>query len=75
LTKLRKAGCGIDFLRKYCALLDDSENHDAEQREMLIAESARAKNRIAELTEALDYLDWKINVYYSHVKVLGDQPE
>lgn len=73
IIKLRQAGCNIAFLREYCALLDDSENHDAQQRQMLIEEAVKARKRLSELTEALDYLDWKINTYYRHAKILGDQ--
>ncbi|AYG00018.1 MerR family transcriptional regulator [Lactococcus allomyrinae] len=73
ISKMRAAGCGIDFLRKYCALLDDTENHDDEQREMLIVEAKAARERLSNLTDALDYLDWKIGVYYKNVKLLGEQ--
>ncbi|MCL2112674.1 MAG: MerR family transcriptional regulator [Streptococcaceae bacterium] len=73
IGKMRAAGCGIDFLRKYCALLDDTENHDTEQREMLIVEAKSARERLSNLTDALDYLDWKIEVYYKNVKTQGDK--
>ncbi|GBG97562.1 MerR family transcriptional regulator [Lactococcus termiticola] len=73
ITKFRAAGCGIDFLRKYCALLDDTKNHDSEQRQMLADEAINAKKRLAAMTDAIDYLDYKVEVYYKNVKKLGDQ--
>ncbi|MFC4653115.1 MerR family transcriptional regulator [Lactococcus nasutitermitis] len=74
ITKLRRAGIGIDFLRKYCALLDatDGKSHDAELRTMLIEQAKDARQRLTELSNALDYLDWKIGVYDTNLKILGE---
>ncbi|CAM3061549.1 MerR family transcriptional regulator [Lactococcus hircilactis] len=72
ITQLRAAGCGIDFLRHYCALLDDDENHDKEQKQLLADEAIVARQRLQSLADAVDFLDWKVSVYYDRVKHLGD---
>ena len=63
LTRMRVSGMTIADLRRYVALADHGPGTEPERREIMLAHRDRIRQRLRELTVALEATEYKIAVY------------
>ncbi|HXT88438.1 MAG TPA: MerR family transcriptional regulator [Trebonia sp.] len=63
LTRMRVSGMPMADLRRYVALADQGPATEPERREMMLAHRDRIRQRLRELTLALDATEYKIAAY------------
>lgn len=65
---MRKVGLSIEKLRKYLALFREGDETIQERKIILSTQVEALKENIAELTETLEYLEYKLENYEEHLK-------
>ncbi len=60
---MRQAGLSIEVLAQYIALYQEGEKTASDRRQILVDEREKLMDRMAEMQETLDRLDFKINKY------------
>ena len=60
---MRSAGISIEVLKKYVDLYDEGENTKLERQQLLEEEQEKLEEKIKTMTEALDKLKYKIELY------------
>lgn len=63
LTRMRISGMTMADLRRYAALADQGPATEPERREMMLAHRGRIRQRLRELTLALEATEYKIAAY------------
>ena len=63
LTRMRVSGMTMADLRRYVALADSGPVTEPERREMMLAHRERIRQRLRELTLALEATEYKITTY------------
>jgi trans-aconitate methyltransferase len=63
LTRMRVSGMTMAELRRYVALADQGPGTEPERREMMLAHRDRIRQRLRELTLALEATEYKIAAY------------
>jgi DNA-binding transcriptional MerR regulator len=63
LTRMRVSGMTMADLRRYVALVDQGPATEPERREMMFAHRDRIRQRLRELTLALEATEYKIAAY------------
>lgn len=63
LTRMRVSGMAMADLRRYVALADQGPATEPERREMMLAHRDRIRQRLRELTLALEATEYKIATY------------
>lgn len=63
LTRMRISGMAMADLRRYVALADQGPATEPERREMMLAHRGRIRQRLRELTLALEATEYKIAAY------------
>jgi DNA-binding transcriptional MerR regulator len=63
LTRMRVSGMTMADLRRYVALADQGPATEPERREMMLAHRDRVRQRLRELTLALEATEYKIAAY------------
>ncbi len=61
---MRGAGLSVESLIEYVALFGDGDKTRAARKEILIEERAKLMERMVQMQETLDKLNWKIDNYY-----------
>ena len=61
---MRGAGLSVESLIEYVALFGEGDKTRAARKEILIEERAKLMERMAQMQETLDKLNWKIDNYY-----------
>ena len=64
---MRNAGLPIEVLSEYIKLFDKGDETAAERRQLLINQREILKQKIEEMTVALERLNYKIDVYYNEM--------
>ena len=65
---LRKAGVSVEAIAEYVRLFNMGDETLKMRLDLLIKERGELGKQLAELTEAVDLLDWKISRYQEAVK-------
>lgn len=65
---MRTAGLSVESLIEYVELFQKGDNTRAARKEILIEERAKLMERMAQMQETLDKLNWKIDNYYKCVE-------
>ena len=60
---MRSAGISIEVLKKYVDLYDEGENTKLKRQQLLEEEQEKLEEKIKTMTEALDKLKYKIELY------------
>jgi DNA-binding transcriptional MerR regulator len=63
LTRMRVSGMTMADLRRYVALADEGPGTEPERREMMLTHRDRIRQRLRELTLALEATEYKIATY------------
>jgi DNA-binding transcriptional MerR regulator len=63
LTRMRVSGMAMQELRRYIALVDQGPATEPERRQMMLAHRDRIRQRLRELTLALETTEYKIAAY------------
>lgn len=61
---MRGAGLSVESLIEYVALFAEGDKTRAARKELLIEERAKLMERMAQMQETLEKLNWKIDNYY-----------
>ena len=61
---MRGAGLSVESLIEYVTLFGEGDKTRAARKEILIEERAKLMERMAQMQETLDKLNWKIDNYY-----------
>lgn len=61
---MRGAGLSVESLIEYVALFGEGDKTRAARKEILIEERVKLMERMAQMQETLDKLNWKIEHYY-----------
>ena len=61
---MRGAGLSVESLIEYVTLFGEGDQTRAARKEILIEERAKLMERMAQMQETLDKLNWKIDNYY-----------
>ena len=61
---MRGAGLSVESLIEYVTLFGEGDKTRAARKEILIEERAKLMERMAQMQETLDKLNWKIEHYY-----------
>ena len=64
---MRNAGLSIEMLIEYFKLLEQGDQTSEARKDLLKEQRDALAARIAELQKTLDYLDYKIAAYESHI--------
>lgn len=64
---MRNAGISIEVLIKYIKLFDQGDETASARRQLLIDERDKLIEKIKEMNQALERLNYKIDVYYSEI--------
>lgn len=62
-VRFRSTGMPLPQIRRYAELIRAGDGHEAERLEVLRSHRRRMEGRIAELTECLGMIDYKVKVY------------
>ena len=65
---LRKAGVSVEAIAEYVRLFNMGDETIKDRLALLVSERAELGKQLAELTEAVDLLDWKISRYRKAVE-------
>lgn len=65
---MRRAGLSVESLIEYVKLFQQGDQTRMARKEILIEERAKLEERMAQLQETLDKLNWKIDNYYKCVE-------
>ena len=65
---LRKAGVSVEAIAEYVRLFNMGDETIKDRLELLLSEREELGKQLAELTEAVDLLDWKISRYRKAVE-------
>ena len=65
---LRKAGVSVEAIAEYVRLFNIGDETIKDRLALLVSERAELGKQLAELTEAVDLLDWKISRYRKAVE-------
>ena len=65
---MRGAGLSVEALTRYIRLAQEGEDTAEERRDILIGQREMLKGKIAVLQEALDKLNYKIDVFYGKMR-------
>ena len=65
---MRNAGLSVESLIEYVSLFQEGDGTRAARKELLIEERAKLIERMAQMQETLDRLNWKIDNYYKVVE-------
>lgn len=60
---MRQAGLSIEVLAQYISLYQDGDKTASDRRQILVDEREKLQERMVEMQETLDRLDFKINNY------------
>ena len=63
-AKCMRAGLSVESLIEYVTLFGEGDKTRAARKEILIEERAKLMERMAQMQETLDKLNWKIDNYY-----------
>jgi DNA-binding transcriptional MerR regulator len=66
LTRMRMSGMTMLDLKRYIALVEQGRSTEPERREIMLAQRARIKRQLRELTLALATTEYKIRNYGGH---------
>ncbi len=61
---MRNAGLSVESLIEYVSLFQEGDGTQAARKEILIEERAKLIERMEQMQETLDKLNWKIDNYY-----------
>ena len=65
---LRKAGVSVEAIAEYVRLFNMGDETIKDRLDLLLSEREELGKQLAELTEAVDLLDWKISRYRKAVE-------
>lgn len=65
---MRGAGLSIEVLKEYIKLIEKGEETSEQRRNLLIEERKKLKKKLDDMNKAYQRLNYKIDVYYSHIK-------
>lgn len=65
---LRKAGVSVEAIAEYVRLFEMGDETIKDRLDLLLSERDELGKQLAELTEAVDLLDWKISRYKEAVE-------
>jgi DNA-binding transcriptional MerR regulator len=65
---LRKAGVSVEAIAEYVRLFNMGDETIKDRLDLLVSEREELGRQLAELTEAVDLLDWKISRYREAVE-------
>ena len=64
---MRNAGLSVEVLKEYLKLFEQGKDTEKERRQLLINEREKLKKKISDMNEALERLNYKIDVYYQEM--------
>jgi DNA-binding transcriptional MerR regulator len=67
LTKMRKTGMPIRLMREYAELVREGGGNEAERLELLEAHRRAVLEQLDEVTQNLEAIDFKINLYREQI--------
>lgn len=67
VRQMRSAGMSIENLLLYIHLVDSSEDHIAEQKDLLKQQLSVMEEKRDDLQAAIDHLTWKLDHYEDHM--------
>ncbi|MCM0583105.1 MerR family transcriptional regulator [Weissella diestrammenae] len=64
---MRSAGMSIDAIKRYVELVDDTAQHEAEQKAILVEQIGILKEKRDDLEATIGYLQFKVDHFYDHM--------